>query len=265
MRSPPGARARVSDIGVLPPGFALYPAIDLRRGRCVRLEKGEAGRETVYAADPHAQVQTYADAGAAWVHIVDLDAAFGDGSNRALIRSLAESSPIRVQTGGGLRTEEDLAEVLDSGVARAVIGTAAVEKPELARRAVERWGTERIAVGLDARGRRPAVRGWTEESTRDLFDLGRSLADLGVRTLIHTDIDRDGTFAGPNVELSAGLADASGCDVIISGGMRGVEDVEAVAAAARAGKGIAGAVIGKAIYEGRIDLADALRRVQPHP
>jgi phosphoribosylformimino-5-aminoimidazole carboxamide ribotide isomerase len=249
------------DVGRLPPSFALYPAIDLRRGRCVRLEKGEAQRETVYAADPHAQVRAYADAGAAWVHVVDLDAAFGDGSNRALIRSLAASSPIRVQTGGGLRTEDDLAEMLDSGVARAVIGTAAIEKPDLVRRAVRRWGAERIAVGLDARGRRPAVRGWTEETATDLFDLGRSLADLGVRTLVHTDIDRDGTFAGPNVDLSAELADASGCRVIVSGGMRGVEDVEAVAAAARAGRGIAGVIIGKAIYEGRIDLADALRRV----
>ena len=241
--------------------FALYPAIDLRRGRCVRLEKGEAGRETVYAADPHAQVRTYADAGAAWVHVVDLDAAFGDGSNRALIRSLAESSPIRVQTGGGLRSEDDLAEVLDSGVARAVIGTAAIEKPELVRRAIERWGADRIAVGLDARGRRPAVRGWTEETATDLFDLGRSLVALGVRTIIHTDIDRDGTFAGPNVELSAELAEAAGCEVIVSGGMRGVEDVESVAVAARAGKGIAGVIIGKAIYEGRIDLAQALRSV----
>jgi phosphoribosylformimino-5-aminoimidazole carboxamide ribotide isomerase len=253
--------SRSADARPLPPAFALYPAIDLRRGRCVRLEKGEAGRETVYAADPHAQVRAYAEAGAAWVHVVDLDAAFGDGSNRALIRSLAETSPIRVQTGGGLRSEDDIAEVLDSGVARAVIGTAAIEKPELVRRAIHRWGADRIAVGLDARGRRPAVRGWTEETAADLFDLGRSLAGLGVRTLIHTDIDRDGTFAGPNVALSAELADASGSEVIVSGGMRGVEDVESVAAAVRAGKGIAGVIIGKAIYEGRIDLSDALRRV----
>ncbi|MDB4949219.1 MAG: hisA [Gemmatimonadetes bacterium] len=240
--------------------FALYPAIDLRRGRCVRLERGEADRETVYSAEPADQVAAYAAAGATWVHVVDLDAAFGDGSNRALIRSLAGSSPIRVQTGGGLRSEADLAEVLDAGVSRAVIGTAAIENPALVRLAIERWGAERVAVGLDARGRKPAARGWTAESERDLFDLGRSLAELGVRTLIHTDIERDGTFAGPNVDLSAELAAATGCEVIVSGGMRGVDDAEAVAAAARAGRGIAGAIIGKAIYEGRMDLADAIRR-----
>jgi phosphoribosylformimino-5-aminoimidazole carboxamide ribotide isomerase len=241
--------------------FALYPAIDLRRGRCVRLEQGQASRETVYDADPAEQIALFAAAGATWVHVVDLDAAFGDGSNRALIRSLAESSPIRVQTGGGLRSAEDLAEVLDSGVARAVVGTAAIERPEVVRLAVERWGADRIAVGLDARGRRPAARGWTQETEHDLFDLGRALCADGVRTLIHTDIERDGTFAGPNIPLSAELADESGCEVIVSGGMRGVLDVEAAAAAARAGRRLAGAVIGKALYEGRIDLADAVRRL----
>lgn len=239
--------------------FALYPAVDLRRGRCVRLEKGAAERETVYAAEPAAMLARYAEAGAEWVHVVDLDAAFGDGSNRALIRDLAASTTLRVQTGGGLRSEEDLAEVLDAGVARAVIGTAAVERPDLVRAAVARWGAERIAVGLDARGRRPAVRGWTEESTVDLLDLGRRLADLGVRTIIHTDIDRDGVFAGPNLELSAALAEASGAEVIVSGGMRDAADVRDVADAARAGRGIAGAIIGKAIYEGRLDLAEAVR------
>ncbi|HEX8430760.1 MAG TPA: HisA/HisF-related TIM barrel protein, partial [Longimicrobium sp.] len=174
------------------PRFDLYPAIDLRRGRCVRLQKGDAAMETVYSDDPIAMAQSFAEAGAAWVHVVDLDAAFGDGSNRALIRDLAAAVPLRVQTGGGLRTEADLAEVLDAGVARAVIGTAALENPELVRRAVERWGAERIAVGLDARGRRPAARGWTEESGEDLFDVARSLVGMGVRTLIYTDIERDG-------------------------------------------------------------------------
>lgn len=251
----------MSDAAPLPAGFALYPAIDLRGGRCVRLEQGEAARETVYEADPREQIALYAAAGATWVHVVDLDAAFGTGSNRPLIRALAESSPIRVQSGGGLRTEEDLAQVLESGVSRAVVGTAAIERPELVRAAVARWGAERIAVGLDARGRRPAARGWTEESGHDLFDLGRALCAMGVTTLIHTDIERDGTFAGPNIPLSADLADASGCEVIVSGGMRGVLDVEAVAAAARAGRKLGGAIIGKALYEGRIDLADAMRRI----
>ncbi len=241
--------------------FALYPAIDLRRGRCVRLEKGRADRETVYGGDPHEVAAGFVAAGARWIHVVDLDAAFGDGSNRPLIRGLASTVGVRVQTGGGLRTEEDLAEVLDSGVSRAVIGTAAIENPDLVRRAVERWGAERIAVGLDARGRRPAARGWTEESGTDLFDLARSLVVLGVRTIIHTDIERDGMMLGPNLGLSAELAAHSGAEVIVSGGMRGMQDVHAVTALAREGRGIAGTIIGKAIYEGALDLAAALEEV----
>jgi len=241
--------------------FALYPAIDLRRGRCVRLEKGRADRETVYGGDPHGVAAGFVAAGARWIHVVDLDAAFGDGSNRALIRDLAASAGARVQTGGGLRSEADLAEVLESGAARAVIGTAAIENPALVRAAVERWGAERIAIGLDARGRRPAARGWTEESGTDLFDLARSLVDLGVRTIIHTDIERDGMMMGPNLELSAELAAHAGAEVIVSGGMRGMKDVHAVAAAAREGRGIAGAIIGKAIYEGALDLRAALQAV----
>ncbi len=238
--------------------FDLFPAIDLRRGRCVRLEKGQADRETVYGGDPHGVAAGFVAAGAHWIHVVDLDAAFGDGSNRPLIRELASSVAARVQTGGGLRTEADLAEVLESGVARAVIGTAAIENPELVRRAVERWGADRIAVGLDARGRRPAARGWTEESGTDLFDLARSLVEMGVRTIIHTDIERDGMMMGPNLELSAELAAHAGAEVVVSGGMRGMQDVHAVSAAARAGRGIAGAIIGKAIYEGALDLRAAL-------
>lgn len=245
-----------------PRGIDLFPAIDLRRGRCVRLERGEADRETAYGDDPREVAAGFAAAGATWVHVVDLDAAFGDGSNRALIRELAAGSGLRVQTGGGLRSEVDLEEVLGAGAARAVIGTAAIEDPELVRRAVERWGAERIAVGLDARGRRPAVRGWTEESSRDLFDLGRSLADLGVRTFIYTDIDRDGMMMGPNLPLSIELAESSGAQVIVSGGIRGVEDVEAVAEAARSGAPLSGVITGKAIYEGRLDVAEAVQRIR---
>lgn len=238
--------------------FALYPAIDLRGGRCVRLQKGRADRETVYGGDPPGVAAGFVEAGASWIHVVDLDAAFGDGSNRALIRGLASSVGAKVQTGGGLRTEEDLADVLDAGVARAVIGTAAIEAPDLVRRAVARWGAERIAVGLDARGRTPAARGWTEASGADLFDLARRMVDAGVRTVIHTDIERDGMMMGPNLELSSALAAESGAEVIVSGGMRSVDDVRAVAAAAREGRGIAGAIVGRALYEGALDLRAAL-------
>lgn len=241
----------------------LFPAIDLRRGRCVRLEKGDAERETAYGDDPLAVAEGFAAAGARWVHVVDLDAAFGDGSNRALIREIAASSGLRVQTGGGLRSEADLEAVFAAGVARAVIGTAAVEDPGLVRRAVERFGAGRIAVGLDARGRRPATRGWTEETGADLFDLARSLAELGARTIVYTDIERDGMMLGPNLAASAELAAHSGAEVVVSGGIRGEDDVAAVAEAARGGAALAGVIVGKAIYEGRMDVAEALRRMSP--
>jgi phosphoribosylformimino-5-aminoimidazole carboxamide ribotide isomerase len=251
----------VTESGKSGPRFDLYPAIDLRRGRCVRLQKGDAAMETVYSDDPVAMARSFAEAGAEWVHVVDLDAAFGDGSNRALIRDLAAAVPLRVQTGGGLRSEADLAEVLDAGVARAVIGTAALENPALVRAAVERWGADRIAVGIDARGRRPAARGWTEDSGEDLFDFARSMVDAGVRTLIYTDIERDGMMAGPNLVIASALASFSGAEVIVSGGIAGLDDVREVYAERRSGMRLPGVIIGKAIYEGKLDLAEAVRAV----
>lgn len=243
-------------------GVTLFPAIDLRRGRCVRLEQGAADRETQYDTDPFRVAEGFARAGAEWVHVVDLDAAFGEGSNRELIRRLASETSLRVQTGGGLRTEADLEDVLESAVRRAVIGTAAVENPQLVARAVERWGPERIAVGLDARGLRPAVRGWREESGADLFTLARSFVEMGLRTVIYTDISRDGMFAGPNLPTSLELAERSGAEVVVSGGVGGIADLAAIADAARDRAGIAGVIVGKALYEGRVDLAEALQRLR---
>lgn len=242
--------------------FALYPAIDLRRGRCVRLEQGLADRETAYAGDPLEVAQAFVDAGARWIHVVDLDGAFGDGSQRDLVRRLAGAVPARIQTGGGLRTEADVAEVLEAGAARAVIGTAALERPDFAKAVVDRFGADRIAVGLDARGRVPAARGWTEAHGGDLFDVACRLADDGVRIFIHTDISRDGMLGGPNVELSAALAEASGAEVIVSGGVSGLDDVLAVRDAALDGARLAGVIAGKAVYEGRLRVADTVRALR---
>lgn len=228
----------------------------------MRLERGDAERERVYSEDPLQVARGFADAGAEWIHVVDLDAAFGAGSNRPLVRELAATLPLRVQTGGGLRSERDLAEVLESGVARAVIGTAAIERPELVRGAIERWGPERIVVGLDARGRRPAVRGWREEISTDLLELGGSLVRLGVRTFIYTDIERDGMLAGANLTLATELAERTGAEVILSGGVSGLADLRAAFEAAQAGKGIAGVILGKALYEGRVELREALETVR---
>ncbi len=245
-----------------PPRLTLFPAIDLRGGRCVRLEQGAPDREKVYDSDPIGMAASFVAKGAEWIHVVDLDAAFGEGSNRELIAELARSTPARIQTGGGLRTEQDLKEVLSGDVARAVIGTAAIENPELVRSAVERWGAERIAVGLDARGIRPALRGWREDSDADLFDLASQLVALGARTIIYTDISRDGMFAGPNVERSIELAERTGADVVVSGGVSGAEDLDVLREAGRRHPGVVGVIVGKAIYEGRVDVEDALRRLR---
>lgn len=216
----------------------------------------------MYDSDPFRVAERFAAAGSEWLHVVDLDAAFGDGSNRALIRELAERTPLRIQTGGGLRTLADLEEVLSGTVERAVIGTAAIENPDLVAEAVERWGGERVAVGLDARGRTPALRGWREESGLDLFDVARGLAARGARTVVYTDIERDGMLRGPNVAAAAEMARECDVDVIVSGGVARAEDLDEVAAAARSDARIAGVIVGKAIYEGRVDVADALRRLR---
>jgi phosphoribosylformimino-5-aminoimidazole carboxamide ribotide isomerase len=243
-------------------GVTLLPAIDLRRGRCVRLERGDAERETIYDSDPMRVAEDFARRGAEWIHVVDLDAAFGEGSNRPIIAQIARDFPLHVQTGGGLRTEADLEEVLASSVERAVIGTAAIEKPEMVGRAIEKWGADRVAVGLDARGNRPAIRGWREDTGQDLFTIATSLVKLGLRTIIYTDIDRDGMFTGPNLAMSAELAVRSGAEVIVSGGIATISDIEAIAEAARSTPAIVGAIVGKAIYERRFEVEDALARLR---
>lgn len=244
-----------------PSPVAFLPAIDLRRGRCVRLQKGDAAQETAYGDDPLAVARGFAEAGAEWTHVVDLDAAFGDGSNRPLIARIAAETGVRIQTGGGLRTLDDLAAIFDAGIARAVVGTAAIENPAFVEAAVARWGSERIAVGIDARGRTPAVRGWTEATAVDLFDLASRLVDCGVQTIIYTDIDRDGMLVGPNLDTAAELAERSGAEVVVSGGVGSADDLESIALAAATRTGIAGVIVGKALYEGRVDLTTALQRL----
>ncbi len=227
----------------------------------MRLEQGEADRQTVYDTDPVGVAVGFARAGAKWIHVVDLDAAFGEGSNRDVIREVARVGGVRVQTGGGLRTEADLADVLDGGVARAVIGTAAIENPDLVVTAIRRWGADRIAIGLDARGTRPAVRGWREDSSEDLFAIAVRLAAVGARTFIYTDISRDGMFSGPNVSTAVELADRAGVDVIVSGGVGSIEHLDEVRVASGTHPGIAGVIVGKAIYEGHVSVAEALARL----
>jgi phosphoribosylformimino-5-aminoimidazole carboxamide ribotide isomerase len=235
----------------------LYPAIDLRGGRCVRLVEGDFGRETVYGDDPVAVALGFAEAGARWIHVVDLDAArTGDPVNRAVVAAVASALAgpgVSVQTGGGVRTVDAAAALLDAGVARVVVGTAAVEDPTLVGRIAARWPGQ-VAVGLDHRSGEVRLRGWTEGAGRSVADLVPEAVAAGAAAVIVTDISRDGRLAGPDVEGLTRLAAATGAPLIASGGVSSLDDVLALAGV----PGLVGVIAGKAIYEGRLDVAAAV-------
>ena len=234
----------------------LYPAIDLRGGRCVRLYQGDYGRETVYGDDPVSQAVAFAEAGAPWIHVVDLDAArTGDPVNRSVVAAIAAAVPVPVQAGGGVRDEAAAQALAEAGVARVVLGTAALEDPDLVRRLAPRIP---VAVGLDARGGDVAVRGWEQGSGRDLLDVARSFADAGVAALVVTEIGRDGTLEGPDLAgLALVLAETS-IDVIASGGVGTLDDLRALHALEAGGRRLSGVIVGRALYEGAFTLAEAL-------
>lgn len=235
----------------------VYPAIDLHGGRVVRLKYGDPAQQTVYSDDPVSVARRWREAGAEWLHVVNLDGALGEadaGANLDAARKVAQSTGIRVQFGGGLRDAESVARAFDAGVARAVLGTAAVRRPEFAAEMVARWGAERVMVALDARAGRVSIQGWQEASDWSPIELGRRLAILGVRHALYTDVGRDGAGAGVNVAVTAALARATGLQVVASGGAASLDDVRAVKAA----RVVAGVVIGRALYEGAVDLREAL-------
>ena len=235
----------------------LYPAIDLKGGQCVRLRQGDMERATVFNDDPAAQAAAFAAAGAAWLHVVDLDGAFaGAPVNGDAVAAIVGAVDIPVQLGGGIRRLETIEAWFERGVARAILGTVAVKEPDLVRTACARW-PGRIALGIDARGGRVAVEGWAEVSELDARDLALRFEDAGAAAIIYTDIDRDGVMQGPNVEATAALADSVSTPVIASGGVASLDDLRALSAA----PGIAGAIIGRALYDGRIDLSAALALV----
>ncbi len=240
----------------------LYPAIDLRGGRAVRLLHGDFGRETVYGDDPVAIAVEFAQAGARWVHVVDLDAArTGEPVNRAVVAAIAAAvgpHGVAVQAGGGVRSDAAAASLADAGVARVVVGTAALEDPDLVSRLAAR---QPVAVGLDARAGEVAVRGWLQGSGTTVLDVLPRFTDAGVAAVVLTDIGVDGTLAGPDrAGLAAALA-ATDLDVIASGGVGSLSDLRALAALEVDGRRLAGAICGKALYEGRFTVAEALAAV----
>jgi phosphoribosylformimino-5-aminoimidazole carboxamide ribotide isomerase len=236
----------------------LFPAIDLRDGRVVRLQQGDYARETVYDDDAVVVARRYADAGARWIHVVDLDAArTGSAENLSVIEAICAAVECKVQTGGGVRSIADAGDRLAAGVARVVIGTAAVERPEL----VAELGSlhpGRVAVGLDAHGRNVAVRGWEQSSGIDLLELVARFADSGASALVVTEIGRDGMFSGPDVEGLTAVLEATSVPLIASGGVGGLADLAALRAIEVDGRGLAGVIVGRALYEGRLDIEEAI-------
>lgn len=238
--------------------FTLWPAIDLRFGQVVRLEQGRDASTTVYGTDPLATATSFVGQGATALHMVDLDAAFGDGSNLAIIAEVARQlgDQVRIQAGGGIRNDEVAAALLEAGVHRVVVGSAAVENPAWVQKLVERWGAERIVVGLDARDREVRLRGWVGSSGRDVCELARELAGRGLRHTVFTNIARDGMLAGPDLELSAEVA-RCGLQVVVSGGVGSLDDVAQTFGRRR--EGFSGVIVGRALYEQRFGLGQALQ------
>lgn len=233
----------------------LYPAIDLKEGHCVRLIQGDMEQATVFNDDPASQAASFADAGASWLHLVDLDGAFaGEPVNARAVESIVNEVDIPVQLGGGIRNLETIENWLSRGVMRVILGTVAVKDPDLVNQACRKFPGH-IAVGIDARGGRVAVEGWAEETDIQAVDLARKFADAGVEAIIYTDIDRDGVLQGANILATAEMARAVSIPVIASGGVSSLKDIRALIAE----KKIAGAIIGRALYDGRIDLAEALK------
>lgn len=234
----------------------FFPAIDLKEGRCVRLRQGDMDTATVFNEDPSEQARAFENAGCRWLHVIDLDGALaGRPVNGVVVDSILDMIDIPVQLGGGIRSLATAANWLDRGVRRVILGTVALRDPDLVRTACDAY-PGRIAVGIDARGGRVAVQGWSEQSDIAALDLARRFEDVGVAAIIFTDIGRDGLLAGPNIEATIELARAVSIPVILSGGVSSLADLAAVKTA---GEDIlAGVVCGRAIYDGRIDVARAV-------
>ncbi len=234
----------------------LFPAIDLKDGRCVRLIQGDMAQATVFNLDPADQARQFAAAGAEWIHVVDLNGAFaGTPVNGTAVSAILAAVKAPVQLGGGIRDLATVEAWLERGVGRVILGTAAVKNPELVKAACRAF-PGRVAVGIDARRGLVATEGWADVSELSVVDLARRFIDVGVAAVIHTDIDRDGVMQGPNVDASAALARAAPIPVIVSGGVSSLADLAAVKAAAASG--IVGVISGRALYDGRIDLAAAI-------
>jgi phosphoribosylformimino-5-aminoimidazole carboxamide ribotide isomerase len=235
----------------------LYPAIDLKNGQCVRVIRGDLDQATVFNSDPGAQARQWADAGFHWIHVVDLNGAVeGKAANAPAVEAILGAVSVPVQLGGGIRSLPDIERWIEAGVSRVILGTVAVREPEIVREAARLW-PEQIAVSVDVRAGKVAVQGWTEDSDLDAITVAKRFEDVGVGALIITDIDRDGTTMGFNVDAFGAIADVVAIPVIAAGGLANVQDI--INLKARKGTPIAGAVLGRALYNGDIVPAEALK------
>ena len=237
----------------------LYPAIDLKDGQAVRLLRGEMDKATVFNEDPAAQARAFVEAGCEWLHLIDLNGAFaGEPVNAAPVEAILNACNVPAQLGGGIRDMTTIRTWIDKGLARVILGTVAVENPDLVREAARAF-PDKVAVGIDARNGMVATKGWAEETDVQVTDLARRFEDAGVTAIIYTDINRDGAMQGPNVKATAVLAQAVSIPVIASGGVSSLDDLIALR---DCGVALNGAISGRALYDGAIDLAEAIRALR---
>jgi len=235
----------------------IYPAIDIKNGQCVRLKQGRFDDMTVYGNDPLGIARKFVAAGATYLHVVDLDGArMGTGYNQEVIKKIIDTFNIPVQTGGGIRTMRDIEERIAIGVSRVILGTTAVSNPEIIKEAVKIYG-EKIAVGIDAVNGRVAIQGWEKVSEISAMELCKQMKQFGVKTIIYTDITKDGMMVGPNIESTKEIIDATGINIITSGGISAMMDIEKADQI-----GSQGVIIGKALYQGALNLSDAVNRFE---
>lgn len=236
----------------------IYPAIDIKGGKCVRLSQGRFDNVTVYSDNPVEVARQWVKEGATFIHIVDLDGALiGEQANKNVIKEIVQTVKIPVQTGGGIRTLDSIRDRLALGVNRVIIGTAAVKNPDLVRDAIKTFGSDRIVVGIDAKDGRVAVEGWEELSDLSAVDLCLQMKEIGVKTIVYTDISKDGMLCGINIESTKELITKTNLDIIASGGVASLADIEEVSKI-----GAEGVIIGKALYQGSVDLAQAIKRFE---
>lgn len=232
----------------------IFPAIDLRDGKCVRLYKGDFATSQVVAEDPIETALGFKNKGAEFIHMVDLDGALkGSLKNLAVVKSVIEATKLPIELGGGIRDLKTIEEVIEAGVARVILGTSALRQPELVKEAVKKFG-DKIAVGIDAKDGFTAVEGWLEVSEVNYIDFAKTMEDIGVKTIIFTDISKDGTLQGPNFEQTGKLNDTVSCNIIASGGVKDIEDIKILTE-----MNLYGAIAGKAIYSKTLSLEEAIK------